>query len=433
MVPLHDRQPDPHHRAAAAALRALAPSVQLVDGYPEAVAAELAQVGAVRRASRHRLVRSVDRARRDADLPALVLGIPYAESRFDTRAVSRSCAGGMWQLLPETAVSLGLEVAGCTLIDRDLPWTPAPNASVSRFSPYRGRVCGIQSCDVDQRLEPQAATRAAMRYLRRVWRAPDVAAHPQRAPLTVLSYNTGEARARWWLQEHADPMQALARCSRTASCSAPREHARYVPRVVAGAALVLCNAPPRAEPRVHREMCAVLADAGLAPAAPPASVVEPDRSTLQEQLQAAGLSAPLELSMREQDGVRWVELQADSRLVAALYDPRTERTARELWQELSEPADRPAARRIAEALVKARAQDLASCAQPEAIQLQLEVRFRLEEVQARAIGPRTSQACVEQVISGIAPQPALSGAIIALRVELPGRRVATSRSVPATG
>ncbi len=73
----------------------------------------------------------VDRILADNNLPPDIRYLPFVESSYNPAAHSKAGAAGMWQIMPATARSLGLEL----------------NATQ------------------DERLEPEAATRAAAKYL----------------------------------------------------------------------------------------------------------------------------------------------------------------------------------------------------------------------------------------------------------------------------
>jgi len=176
----------------------------------------------------------------DRGLPDLFVGIPYWESYLEDDAVSRSCAGGAWQLMPETAVELGLAVSGCT-IGGAVTWSPSPGSVASPESPYRGERCAMV-CATDERSDLARATGAAIELLERTWHAPDVAASEDRAALVVLAYNTGLGNARARVAAAGDAFAGLERCASSGCTNLSKVAAEYVPGVVASAALATCGA-----------------------------------------------------------------------------------------------------------------------------------------------------------------------------------------------
>ena len=118
--------------------------------------------------------------------PGELVWLAEVESGFDTRARSPIGAAGLFQLMPETAKSLGLALA---------PW--------------------------DQRLQPEKNARAAARYLKHLhetfgdWR------------LAVAAYNGGEGLVSRLLEKRA------ARRYDEIAADLPAETQMYVPRVEA--------------------------------------------------------------------------------------------------------------------------------------------------------------------------------------------------------
>jgi len=89
---------------------------------------------------------------REAGLPEWVSLIPEIESGYDPKAVSKRGAAGLWQLMPDTARSLGLRVDG----------------------------------EVDERFDPVKSTEAAIRYIEYLlekFKEPE---------LVLIAYNWGE-------------------------------------------------------------------------------------------------------------------------------------------------------------------------------------------------------------------------------------------------
>ncbi len=173
-------------------------------------------------------------------LPDLFLGIPYWESNFTDEAISRSCAAGVWQLMPETAVELGVEVTNCRI--GDAVWSPSPTVAASPASPYRGAACGISSCEVDGRKDLATSTRAAVELLDRMWRSEDMKSHPDRAGLVVIAYNTGFGALRNHVAATTDPLADLVKCAEGQCATLSAQGATYLPGVVASAAMATCAA-----------------------------------------------------------------------------------------------------------------------------------------------------------------------------------------------
>ncbi len=112
------------------------------DMFLEKVSDQMAQAGGVGIAKfivdnfyegkEENLKEMVEREVARSGLPRWVAKIPEIESGYDPKAVSPKGAAGLWQLLPETARSLGLKVEG----------------------------------DIDERFDPVKSTKAALRYIK---------------------------------------------------------------------------------------------------------------------------------------------------------------------------------------------------------------------------------------------------------------------------
>lgn len=104
---------------------------------------------------------------RDAGLSEDILYLPFVESAYNPAAYSRVGAAGLWQIMPRTARTLGLQL----------------------------------SATLDERFDPVAATRAAARYLRRSTDKLTAKAREKNAavtvsqinPFVITSYNYGVA------------------------------------------------------------------------------------------------------------------------------------------------------------------------------------------------------------------------------------------------
>ena len=142
-----------------AVIRRAARRIRCQDGNRDRFAQALERYGLYRDA--------VVAALRQAGLPEDIQYLPFVESGYNPRAYSRVGAAGMWQIMPRTARKLGLQLGGA----------------------------------VDERLDPDAATRAAIRYLQRSHeilsataggRAGDTSLYP----FVITSYNYGVAGMR---------------------------------------------------------------------------------------------------------------------------------------------------------------------------------------------------------------------------------------------
>jgi len=110
----------------------------------------------------------IEKTLRDNRLPADYSYIVWVESRFDPDAYNRSSgAAGLWQLLPATARHYGIKVDRIT----------------------------------DQRLDPEASTTAASRYLSDL-----ISIFGKESFLLVLAaYNAGDANILYALKQIPDP------------------------------------------------------------------------------------------------------------------------------------------------------------------------------------------------------------------------------------
>lgn len=142
---------------------------------------------------------------RKAKLPEVLAAVPYQESQYHSDAQSFACAKGWWQLMPELANRFDVEVRGCKMRGSAEKWSP------TRVIPVRGvlknaiyidnsgsaPLCRIQSCDVDERTDLAASTRAALASLREAWDDELIRASGAAVQLMILSHNAGYDNSRF--------------------------------------------------------------------------------------------------------------------------------------------------------------------------------------------------------------------------------------------
>jgi hypothetical protein len=273
--------PEDAAEPARAAIRAFVPTLGGDPGFEELVAEALVEAHKNRLGERavetREELRQVRAAISEAGLPDVFVGIPYTESRMKPGAVSPQCAGGPWQFLPEVAVSEGLRVRDCELAgatdDTGEPSLFSPGRKLPARSErvYLGRSgCRITSCAVDDRRDLRRSTDAALSYLEKMGRDPVLADHPQRVALQILAFNAGLGGAKRVVDAtDGEPFGVMPECAGGDCLVLPRESARYVPRVVAAAAVVACNAAtPEAldlSDWARSDLCRALHEAGMAP------------------------------------------------------------------------------------------------------------------------------------------------------------------------
>jgi membrane-bound lytic murein transglycosylase D len=184
-----------------------------------------------------------------AGLPAQLSWLPLVESWFKVRALSRASALGMWQFISSTGVRYGL--------DRDT-W-------------------------VDERLDPERSTDAAIAYLT------DLHGLFGDWPKALAAYNCGEARVLRLSRQSADDYLDFWDLYEML----PAETRRYVPRLLA--ALQIVESPAKFGMTLPE------------PAAPPSSIasVRVERSVRLDRLDAAlelesGTLAALNPALRRQ-------------------------------------------------------------------------------------------------------------------------------------
>lgn len=129
-----------------------------------------------------------------AQMPRDLIYLSLVESGFKVKAYSRAKASGMWQFIPETGKRYGLEVDY---------W-------------------------VDMRRNPEKATKAALKYLKRL--------HDEFGDwlLAMAAYNCGEGRVRRLVKEmKADSTRDSSLAVTYWELDLPKETMRYVPRILA--------------------------------------------------------------------------------------------------------------------------------------------------------------------------------------------------------
>lgn len=145
-------------------------------------------------------------------VPKDLIYLALVESGFKLKAYSRAKASGMWQFIPETGKRYGLEV--------DF-W-------------------------VDMRRNPEMATEAALKYLKRL--------HDEFNDwlLAMAAYNCGEGRVRRLVKEMmADSTWDSTKVVTYWDLELPKETMRYVPRILA--AMVVGHYPEHYDMKVERQ------------------------------------------------------------------------------------------------------------------------------------------------------------------------------------
>ena len=145
-------------------------------------------------------------------MPKDLIYLALVESGFKVKAYSRAKASGMWQFIPETGKRYGLEVDY---------W-------------------------VDMRRNPEMATMAALKYLKRL--------HDEFGDwlLAMASYNCGEGRVRRLVKEMmADTTRDSTKTVTYWELELPKETMRYVPRILA--AMVIGHFPAQYDMKVEKQ------------------------------------------------------------------------------------------------------------------------------------------------------------------------------------
>lgn len=145
-------------------------------------------------------------------MPKDLIYLALVESGFKVKAYSRAKASGMWQFIPETGKRYGLEVDY---------W-------------------------VDMRRNPEMATMAALKYLKRL--------HDEFNDwlLAMASYNCGEGRVRRLVKEMmADSTWDSTKTVTYWDLALPKETMRYVPRILA--AMVVGHFPEHYDMKIEKQ------------------------------------------------------------------------------------------------------------------------------------------------------------------------------------
>ena len=141
---------------------------------------------------------------REANLPEVFAAIPFQETQYKSSAVSPVCAAGIWQFMPETGRRSGLTVKDCRLKPNNVLWSPttdSPPYIVSRDAVYVSKTSGQLTCKmrasegttcrVDERLDTQASTTAAVKLLTETYKDIELAESGSLVQMTILAHNAG--------------------------------------------------------------------------------------------------------------------------------------------------------------------------------------------------------------------------------------------------
>lgn len=148
----------------------------------------------------------------EAQMPRDLIFLSLVESGFKVKAYSRAKASGMWQFIPETGKRYGLELDY---------W-------------------------VDMRRNPEKATEAALKYLKRL--------HDEFGDwlLAMAAYNCGEGRVRRLVKEmKADSTRDSTQAVTYWDLELPKETMRYVPRILA--AMVIGHYPEQYDMVIEKQ------------------------------------------------------------------------------------------------------------------------------------------------------------------------------------
>lgn len=136
---------------------------------------------------------------READLPEVFAGVPYQETRYRRNEVSPVCAGGIWQFMPETGKRVGLNMKQCQLKDGGSwepkaisPPSPIKNAEYVDHNASEGKnSCKIIKCGVDERVDVEESTKAAVKLLNESFSDKDLRESGSVVQASILAHNAG--------------------------------------------------------------------------------------------------------------------------------------------------------------------------------------------------------------------------------------------------
>lgn len=145
-------------------------------------------------------------ALRDEDLPEVFAGIPFQETQYNAIRVSAFCAAGIWQFMPETGNRMGLKVKNCKMGLSGELWSPtaiAPPPSIANDAVYVSvnangdASCRIGSytkgsyCQIDERVDTDLSTPAAMKLLKETFEDSMLSASGSIVQATIMAHNAG--------------------------------------------------------------------------------------------------------------------------------------------------------------------------------------------------------------------------------------------------
>lgn len=160
---------------------------------------------------------------RHEDMPDVIAGMPYLESRYSADLQSIACAKGYWQFMPEVAWRIDrdggipFKVRDCKFKDADVLWspeTPTPPPGVMKNAPYIDKEqhnCRIKACRVDDRMDLKKSTAAAIFSLGEAWSDPDIRKSGSAVAITIASHNAGYDDSRFGRRKRSNLRDAWFR------------------------------------------------------------------------------------------------------------------------------------------------------------------------------------------------------------------------------